>query len=137
MNFEAFVIDVLAPILDHPEALRVEVTESEVRVRTVVPEGARPRRRDHREGEGAERPPAFHTARKLDVLVFAEPGDRGRIIGKGGRMITSLRALAKVAGEKAGAVVNLELYDGDEPRRESRSEAGDEAGTGAGAEAGA
>jgi len=130
MNFAAFVTEVLAPILDHPEALRVEVTESEVRVRTVVPEGARPRRRDHREGEGSERPPAFHTARKLDVLVYAEPGDRGRIIGKGGRMITSLRTLTKVAGEKAGAVVNLELYDGDEPRRESRTEAIAEASSG-------
>jgi len=83
MNFEAFVIDVLTPILDHPEALRVEV-----------------------QGEG----------RKVDVLVFAEPKDRGRIIGKGGRMITSLRTLVKVAGEKAGAIVNLELYDGDEPK---------------------
>ncbi len=83
MNLEAFVIDVLTPILDHPEALRVEVT-----------------------GEG----------RKVDVLIHAEPRDRGRIIGKGGRMITSLRTLAKAAGDKAGVVVNLELFDGDEPR---------------------
>jgi predicted RNA-binding protein YlqC (UPF0109 family) len=81
MNFEAFVTDVLTPILDHPEALKVEVKEG---------------------------------GRKLDVLIFAEARDRGRIIGKGGRMITSLRTLAKVAGEKAGVVVNLELYDGDE-----------------------
>ena len=81
MNLEAFVTDVLTPILDHPESLRVEV-----------------------KGEG----------RKVDVLVYAEPRDRGRIIGKGGRMITSLRTLAKVAGEKAGVNVNLELYDGDE-----------------------
>ena len=83
MNFAAFVTEVLSPILDHPEALRVEVKES---------------------------------GRKVDVLVFAEPRDRGRIIGKGGRMITSLRTLAKVAGEKAGLMVNLELYDGDEPK---------------------
>ena len=88
MNLEAFVTDVLAPILDHPEALRVEI-----------------------KGEG----------RKVDVLIFAEPKDRGRIIGKGGRMITSLRTLVKVAGEKAGAIVNLELYDGDEPRRERQT----------------
>jgi hypothetical protein len=83
MNLEAFVKEVLTPILDHPEALRVEVT-----------------------GEG----------RKMDVLIHAEPRDRGRIIGKGGRMISSLRTLAKAAGEKAGVVVNLELFDGDEPR---------------------
>ena len=49
MNFEAFLRDVLTPLLDHPEAFRVEVS-----------------------GEG----------RKRDVLVFADPRDRGRIIGK-------------------------------------------------------
>jgi len=90
MNLEAFVTDVLTPILDHPEALRVEV-----------------------KGEG----------RKMDVLIFAEPKDRGRIIGKGGRMITSLRTLAKVAGEKAGVNVNLELYDGDEKPAKAEAEA--------------
>jgi len=83
MNLEAFVTDVLTPILDHPEALRVEV-----------------------KAEG----------RKMDVLVFAEPKDRGRIIGKGGRMISSLRTLVKAAGEKDGLHVNLELFDGDEPK---------------------
>lgn len=81
MNFEAFLIDVLSPILDHPEALRVEV-----------------------KAEG----------RKVDVLIFAESRDRGRIIGKSGRMISSLRTLVQAAGEKAGARVNLELFDGDE-----------------------
>ncbi len=86
MNFEAFVTDVLSPILDHPEALRVDVKEG---------------------------------GRKIDVLIFAEARDRGRIIGKGGRMITSLRTLAKVAGEKAGVTVNLELFDGDEARPEA------------------
>ena len=80
MNLEAFLIDVLTPILDHPEALRVEV-----------------------KGEG----------RKVDVLIHAEPKDRGRIIGKSGRMISSLRTLVQAAGEKAGARVNLELFDGD------------------------
>ena len=80
MNFEAFLLDVLSPILDHPEALRVEV-----------------------KGEG----------RKVDVLIFAEQKDRGRIIGKSGRMITSLRTLMQAAGEKVGARVNVELYDGD------------------------
>jgi len=84
MNLEALVTEVLTPVLDHPEALRVEQKED---------------------------------GRKLEVLIFAEARDRGRIIGKGGRMITSLRTLAKVAGEKAGGIVNLELYDGDEPRR--------------------
>lgn len=80
MNLEAFLRDVLTPLLDHPEALRVEVA-----------------------GEG----------RKRDVLVFADPKDRGRIIGKHGRMISALRTLCKTAGEKAGMVVNLELDDED------------------------
>lgn len=80
MNLEAFLRDVLAPLLDHPDALRVEIS-----------------------GEG----------RKRDVLLFAAPGDRGRIIGKHGRMISALRTLCKTAGEKAGLVVSLELDDED------------------------
>ncbi len=84
MNFEAFLKDVLSPILDHPEALRVEV-----------------------KGEG----------RKRDIFIHAEPGDRGRIIGKSGRMISSLRTLAKAAGEKAGLIIELEIFEeGREPR---------------------
>ena len=91
MDFEAFLTDVLTPMLDHPEALKVEV-----------------------KAEG----------RKVDVLVYADPKDRGRIIGKSGRMISSLRTLVKAAGEKAGLnVVNLELYDGDEAPRSAAPEA--------------
>ena len=52
--------------------------------------------------------------RRRDVLVYADPKDRGRIIGKHGRMISALRTLCKTAGEKAGLSVDLELYDGDE-----------------------
>jgi hypothetical protein len=81
MDFEAFLRDVLTPLLDHPDAFRVEVA-----------------------GEG----------RRRDVLVYADPRDRGRIIGKHGRMISALRTLCKAAGEKAGVVVELELYDEDE-----------------------
>ena len=92
MDLEAFLIDVLTPILDHPESLRVEV-----------------------QGEG----------RKISALIYADPKDRGRIIGKSGRMISSLRTLAKAAGEKAGAhIVDVELYDGDEaPRADGAVEA--------------
>ena len=81
MNLEAFLRDVLTPLLDHPEALRVEES-----------------------GEG----------RRRQVLVYADPLDRGRIIGKHGRMISALRTLVKTAGEKAGLSVDLELFDGDE-----------------------
>ena len=49
MDLEAFLTDVLTPLLDHPESLRIQV----------VAEG-----------------------RKCDVLIHAEPKDRGRIIGK-------------------------------------------------------
>ncbi len=86
MDFEAFLKDVLTPMVDHPEALKVEVS-----------------------GEG----------RRRDVLIHAEPGDRGRIIGKSGRMISSLRTLCRAAGEKAGIQVEVELFDEDErpPRR--------------------
>ena len=83
MNLEAFLGDVITPLLDHPEAFRVEIT-----------------------GEG----------RKRDVLVHADPGDRGRIIGKHGRMISALRTLCKTSGDKAGLSVNLELFDEDENR---------------------
>ena len=65
MDFEAFLSDVLTPMLDHPKALKVEVKT-----------------------EG----------RKVEVLIYADPGDRGRIIGKSGRMISSLRTLVKAAG---------------------------------------
>lgn len=82
MDFEAFLSDVLTPMLDNPTAFRVEV-----------------------KAEG----------RKMEVMIYADPRDRGRIIGKNGRMISSLRTLVKAAGEKAGLnTVNLELFDEDE-----------------------
>lgn len=81
MNLQAFLGDVLTPLLDHPEALRIEIA-----------------------GEG----------RKREVVIFADPKDRGRIIGKHGRMISALRTLCRTAGEKAGLVVDLELDDEDE-----------------------
>ena len=89
MNLEAFLTDVLTPVLDHPEALRIEVKE-----------------------EG----------RKCDVLIHAEPKDRGRIIGKSGRMIGSLRTLCQAAGEKAGIRVNLEIFEEESERLSHRPE---------------
>lgn len=81
MNFEAFLKDVLTPVVDHPETLRIEVSG---------------------------------TGKKRDVLIVAAQKDRGRIIGKSGRMISSLRTLCKAAGDKSGLIVNLELFDEDE-----------------------
>jgi hypothetical protein len=85
MNIEAFLTDVLSPVVDHPEELRIEV-----------------------KGEG----------RKRDLLIHAAAHDRGRIIGKSGRMISSLRTLVKAAGEKSGLAVNVELFE-EEGRPES------------------
>lgn len=87
-DFEAFLKDVLSPMVDHPEALRIEVREA---------------------------------GRKREVIIFAEQVDRGRIIGKNGRMISSLRTLVQAAGEKQGLIVNLELFDEDEQDRPRRA----------------
>ncbi|MBL0312664.1 MAG: KH domain-containing protein [Holophagaceae bacterium] len=87
-DFEAFLKDVLSPLVDHPEALRIEVREA---------------------------------GRKREIVIFAEQVDRGRIIGKSGRMISSLRTLVQAAGEKNGLAVNLELFDEDEKDRPRRA----------------
>jgi hypothetical protein len=98
MDLAAFLNDVLSPILDHPDAFKVDV-----------------------KAEG----------RKVEVTLYADPKDRGRIIGKNGRMISSLRTLVKAAGEKAGlTTVNLELYDEDEVPAGTRRDAQEEAGPG-------
>jgi len=89
MNLEAFLIDVLTPVVDHPEALRIEVKDD---------------------------------GRKRDVFIHAEPKDRGRIIGKSGRMISSLRTLCQAAGEKAGLRVNVEIFEEEDERRAHRPE---------------
>ena len=60
--------------------------------------------------------------RKCDVLIHAESKDRGRIIGKSGRMISSLRTLCQAAGEKTGQRVNLEIFEEEAERRAHRPE---------------
>ena len=89
MNLEAFLLDVLTPVLEHPDALRIEVKED---------------------------------GRKRDVFIHAEPKDRGRIIGKSGRMISSLRTLCQAAGDKIGLRVNVEIFEEEEERRAHRPE---------------
>ena len=80
MDLEAFLLDVLKPLLDHPDSLRVES-----------------------KAEG----------RRREFTIHADPSDMGRIIGKSGRTIQSLRALCKVAGEKAGLHVEVEIHEAD------------------------
>lgn len=88
MNVEAFLKDVLTPMLDHPEDLRIEVKDD---------------------------------GKKCEVLIHADARDRGRIIGKSGRMISSLRTLVKAAAEKSNLIVNLELYEEDSQRDRQES----------------
>ena len=45
----------------------------------------------------------------LDVTVH--PDDVGKIIGKRGRIIRSLRALGKAAGQREGRSVTIEVVD--------------------------
>jgi predicted RNA-binding protein YlqC (UPF0109 family) len=52
-----------------------------------------------------------NSGRQLDVFLRAHQEDRGRIVGRNGRMITSLRTLCRAAGEKQGLHVNLELKE--------------------------
>jgi len=81
MDLEAFLKDVITPMLEHPEEFTVEIKNN---------------------------------AKYLDVLMRARQGDRGWIIGKNGRMISSLRAICRAVGEKHGLHINLELVE-DEP----------------------
>lgn len=59
--------------------------------------------------------------RKRDFLIHAEVKDRGRIIGKNGRMISSLRTLCQVAGEKTGVRVGLEIFEEEGEKRSHRT----------------
>jgi len=47
----------------------------------------------------------------LELSVAAS--DMGRVIGKGGRIINSIRALLLVPAAKQGLLVNLELLEAD------------------------
>jgi predicted RNA-binding protein YlqC (UPF0109 family) len=45
------------------------------------------------------------------LLVHASPGDLGRIIGKRGRVIQSIRQLARAAGSTEGAKVSVDVAE--------------------------
>jgi predicted RNA-binding protein YlqC (UPF0109 family) len=45
------------------------------------------------------------------VEISVHPDDVGKIIGKRGRVIRSLRTLAKAAGQRAGENVTVEVVD--------------------------
>jgi predicted RNA-binding protein YlqC (UPF0109 family) len=81
MDLEAFLKEVLAPVLDFPDELEVEVKKH---------------------------------GRQVDVSLRSLKADRGRIIGRNGKMISSLRTLCRTAGDKQGLNVNLELVEDHE-----------------------
>lgn len=88
LDLQAFLTDVITPMLDQPEAFKVEVKT-----------------------EG----------KKVEALLHAAPDDIGRIIGKSGRMISSLRTLVQAAGEKHRLAISLEIHEEDRKPREERS----------------
>ena len=47
----------------------------------------------------------------LVLELSVHPDDVGKVIGKRGRIIRSLRVLAKAAGQKQGTPVNVEVVD--------------------------
>ncbi len=58
--------------------------------------------------------------RKVSAFIHAADGDKGRIIGKSGRMISSLRTLARAAGEKHRVEVDVELFEEEGSRPPKR-----------------
>lgn len=92
LDLHGFLTEILTPLVDQPEALRIEVKQ-----------------------EG----------RKLEALIHAADGDKGRIIGKSGRMISSLRTLARAAGEKHRLEVEVELHDEEGAPRPPRKPKGE------------
>ncbi len=88
LDLQAFLTDVITPMLDQPEAFKVDVKT-----------------------EG----------KKVEALLHAAPGDIGRIIGKSGRMISSLRTLVQAAGEKHHLAISVEIHEEDRKPREERA----------------
>ena len=48
------------------------------------------------------------------VELTARPGELGRLIGRGGRTASAVRALAEIAAERDGARVAVDFLDGEE-----------------------
>ncbi len=45
------------------------------------------------------------------VRIFLDPDDKGRLIGKGGRVLQAVRSVVQAAALNAGQAVRLEVYD--------------------------
>ena len=62
--------------------------------------------------------------RSETVEIRLDPGDVGRVIGKGGRNIEAIRSLVKASAIKEHHRVNVEVIADDEEREQYSSEAG-------------
>lgn len=52
---------------------------------------------------------------ELFVDIEVDGSDRGRVIGKNGRLIRSLRVVVRAAAGRDGTTANVELLEDDEP----------------------
>lgn len=69
---------------------------------------------DNPDQVSVEEVPGDHGASVLELTVA--PKDMGRVIGKSGRVINSIRSLLQVAATKQGKRVSLELIETGESR---------------------
>lgn len=53
----------------------------------------------------------MENAHTVNVELQVAPGDMGRIIGKGGRVVNSLRTLVRIAAVRQGKRATLEILD--------------------------
>jgi predicted RNA-binding protein YlqC (UPF0109 family) len=51
---------------------------------------------------------------ELFVDIEVDPSDRGRVIGKNGRLIRSLRVVVRAAAGRDGSTANVELLEDEE-----------------------
>lgn len=51
---------------------------------------------------------------ELYVDIEVDPSDRGRVIGKNGRLIRSLRVVVRAAAGRDGSTANVELLEDEE-----------------------
>ncbi len=49
------------------------------------------------------------TDKSLNVAVTLDPSDVGKVIGRGGRIIKSIRTLARAAGSAEGLLVEVDI----------------------------
>lgn len=64
---------------------------------------------------------------ELFVDIEVDPADRGRVIGKNGRLIRSLRVVVRAAAGRDGSSASVELLEDDEAD-EASAGAADEGG---------